>query len=194
MEKILKSKYPVGDFGIWLVVYMEFITFGLLFIAYAYARRLEIDVFNNSQLLLDQKIGFLNTLILLTSSYFVVKALEAIKNLEAEVSAAVASKWLTYAMGLGSIFLMLKIFEISQKYSQGINLSTNTFFMFYIMLIVFHFLHVLLGMIILFNIQQKAKAGGYSKSDYKGFQSGAVYWHLVDLLWIVLFPLIYIMR
>ncbi|MFT5662104.1 MAG: nitric oxide reductase NorE protein [Sulfurimonas sp.] len=193
MAKTLKYNLPPGDFGIWLVVYMEFITFGLLFIGYAFSRRVEIDIFNQSQLLLDQRFGFINTIILLTSSYFVVKAIEAIKNFDIEVASKKASISLQVAMSLGALFLIIKIIEISDKYSQGINLSTNTFFMFYIILIVFHFMHVLLGMVILFNIQQKTKLGGYTKMDYEGMRTGAIYWHLVDLLWIVLFPLLYIM-
>lgn len=172
---------------------MEFITFGLLFIGYAFARRAELDVFNASQLLLEQKLGFINTIILITSSYFVVKAIEAIKNAENNAN-RVASRWLIAAMSFGAIFVVIKFIELSDKYSHGINLSTNTFFMFYILLSVFHFLHVLLGIVILFNVQQKTKNGGYSKDDYKGMETGAVYWHLIDLLWIVLFPLVYIIR
>ena len=189
-----KLSSPPGDFGIWLVVYMELITFGLLFVGFAFARRNEIEVFNQSQLLLNQTSGFINTLILLTSSYFVVKAVEAIKNINHKTASQLASKYLKIAMALGVVFMIIKIFEISQKYSEGINLSTNTFFMFYIILVVFHFLHVLLGLVILFNVQQKAKNGGYTASDSRGLESGAVYWHLIDLLWIILFPLIYIMR
>lgn len=194
MVKISKYNLPPGDFGIWLVVYIELITFGLLFIGYAFARAGEIEIFNQSQLLLDQKLGFINTLILLTSSYFVVKALEAVKKFDADVARKKASRWLIYAMSLGALFLVIKILEISDKYSQGINLSTNTFFMFYIIIIVFHFLHVVLGMIILFNVRQNVKAQMYSKDNFKGIETGGVYWHLVDLLWIVLFPLVYIMR
>ena len=194
MVKTSKYNSPPGDFGIWLVVYIELITFGLLFVGYAFARAREIEIFNQSQLLLDQKLGFINTLILLTSSYFVVKALEAVKNFDLEVASEKASQWLMYAMSLGGLFLLIKILEISDKYSQGINLSTNTFFMFYIILIVFHFLHVVLGMLILFNVRQNVKAKKYSKDNYKGMETGGVYWHLVDLLWIVLFPLVYIMR
>ena len=194
MVKTSKYNSPPGDFGIWLVVYIELITFGLLFVGYAFARAREIEIFNQSQLLLDQKLGFINTLILLTSSYFVVKALEAVKNFDLEVASEKASQWLMYAMSLGGLFLLIKTLEISDKYSQGINLSTNTFFMFYIILIVFHFLHVVLGMLILFNVRQNVKAKKYSKDNYKGMETGGVYWHLVDLLWIVLFPLVYIMR
>ncbi len=189
-----KKAFPPGDFGIWVVVYIELITFGLLFIGYAFSRRVDVALFNESQLLLDQRLGFINTLILITSSYFVVKAIEAIKLVDREKASALASKWLAAAMGLGFIFLIIKLTEFSDKFSQGINLSTNTFFMFYLLLTMFHFMHVILGIIILFNIREKTKLGGYTREDHKGMETGATYWHLVDLLWIVLFPLIYIIR
>ena len=194
MEKTSKYSLPPGDFGIWIVVYLELVTFGLLFVGYSFARHSELEIFNQSQLILDQKLGFFNTIVLLTSSYFVVRAVEAVKKFDTQKASKLVSQWLSYAMLLGLVFLVVKIFEISAKYSQGINLSTNTFFMFYIILIVFHFMHVLLGVIILFNMRQKAKIGGYTQEDHKGLESGATYWHLVDLLWIVLFPLVYIMR
>ena len=186
----VKSPFPPGDFGIWIVVYIELITFGLLFIGYAFSRRVDVELFNESQLLLDQRLGFINTLILITSSYFVVKAIESIKLVDRKKAVDLSSKWLLAAMSFGFIFLIIKIVEFSEKSSQGINLSTNTFFMFYIILTAFHFMHVLLGIIILFNVRQKVKIGGYSAKEHKGMESGATYWHLVDLLWIVLFPLI----
>ena len=187
---ITKKEFPPGDFGIWVIIYVEFVTFAALFIGYAFARRANIEMFNESQLLLDQKAGFINTLVLITSSWLVVKAVQAIKNNNSKLSA----NWLLGAMGVGFIFICVKLMEFSDKFEQGITLSTNTFFMFYLMLTVFHFLHVVLGLIILFNIYQKTKIGGYSNVDHKGMETGASYWHLVDLLWIVLFPLVYIMR
>jgi len=185
-----KKLLPPGDFGIWVIIYVEFVTFAALFIGYAFARRANVEMFNQSQLLLDQKSGFINTLVLITSSWFVVKAVQAIKKNNSKLS----SDWLLRAMGVGSIFIVVKIMEFADKFEQGINLSTNTFFMFYLMLTVFHFLHVVLGLIILFNIYKKTKLGGYSDKDHIGMETGASYWHLVDLLWIVLFPLVYIMR
>jgi len=189
-----KALYPPGDFGIWLIVYMELITFGLLFIGYVFSRRAEVELFNSSQLLLDQKLGFINTLLLLTSSYFIVKALKAIELIDREKAIRLASRSIEIAMMLGSLFILIKIVEFSDKYAQGISLSTNTFFMFYLLLTAFHFLHVLLGLVILFNIRKNIKASKYTKENHQGMLSGGVYWHLVDLLWIVLFPLIYIMR
>ena len=190
----LKQKYPPGDFAIWIIIYIELLTFGLFFVGYAYSRRGDIELFNASQLLLNQTAGFINTVILITSSYFVVKAVNAIKYMDTKKAIKHASNYLIGAIGLGGIFLIIKIIEFSNKYSEGINLSTNTFFMFYFLLAVFHFLHVVLGMIILFNLQQKTKIGGYTKNDHRGLETGASYWHMVDLLWIVLFPLIYIIR
>ena len=192
--KNLKNSYPPGDFAIWIIIYIELITFGLFFIGYAYSRRGDIELFNASQLLLDQRAGFVNTIILITSSYFVVKAVYAIKKFETKKAIKDGQRWLLGAMGMGGIFLIIKMMEFVGKYQEGINLSTNKFFMFYFLLTIFHFLHVLLGMIILFNLYQKTKIGGYTKDNHRGLETGASYWHMVDLLWIVLFPLIYIIR
>jgi nitric oxide reductase NorE protein len=192
--KNIKPIYPPGDLAIWIIIYIELLTFGLFFLGYIYSRRLDVDMFNASQLLLDTRAGFTNTIILLTSSYFVVKAVDAIKTMQAKEAIEKAKKWLLGAIGLGGLFLIVKMTEFVGKYQDGINLSTNKFFMFYFLLTVFHFMHVILGMIILYNLYIKTKIGGYTKDNLKGMETGASYWHMVDLLWIVLFPLIYVIR
>jgi nitric oxide reductase NorE protein len=196
-QHAIKVPYPPGDFAIWIIIYVELLTFGLLFVGYAFSRRADVELFNASQLLLNQTSGFVNTLILITSSYFIVKAVQSIKTMskDTEIQANdTASKWLLYAMLLGLVFLTIKILEFSHIFGAGITLSTNTFFMFYLLLTLFHFMHVVLGLIILWNIYQKTKILGYCPDDYSGMETGASYWHLVDLLWIVLFPLVYIIK
>jgi len=193
----VKEKYPPGDFAIWIIIYVELVTFGLLFLGYAFSRRSHIEMFNDSQLLLNQTSGFINTLILITSSYFVVKAVKSVTSMTQESikkSNLRASKWLLYAIMCGIAFLVIKLSEFIHIFGQGITLSTNKFFMFYLLLTVFHFMHVLLGSVILFNIYKKTKIDGYTPDDHRGFETGASYWHMVDLLWIVLFPLVYIIR
>jgi len=193
----IKKAYPPGDFAIWIIIYVEFITFALLFLGYAFSRRLDVELFNASQLAVSQTSGFINTFILITSSYFVVKAVQSIRNMSAETQKKAnieASKWLLLAIMCGMAFLVIKVTEFSNIFGMGIHLSTNTYFMFYIMLTVFHFLHVLLGSFILFVIYKKTKSYGYLPNDAKGIETGASYWHMVDLLWIVLFPLVYIIR
>ena len=193
----LKEKYPPGDFAIWIIIYVELVTFGLLFLGYAFSRRADVALFNESQLMLNQTSGFINTLILITSSYFVVKAVKSITSMnEQSVKSAneEASKWLLVALALGVAFLFVKGTEFYHIFGAGISLSTNKFFMFYIMLTAFHFMHVMLGSLILFIIYKKTKTVGYTFGDYSGIETGASYWHMVDLLWIVLFPLVYIIR
>lgn len=192
-----KEKYPPGDFGVWIIIYVELLTFGLFFIGYIFSRRDNIEMFNTSQLLLNQTSGFINTLILVTSSYFVAKGVSLMRDMtkeSVEETNKKASKWLLFAIVCGIAFIFIKGSEFVNIFGQGITLSTNKFFMFYLLLTMFHFMHVGLGTVILFNIRQRTKISGYTPEDTRGFESGASYWHMVDLLWIVLFPLIYIIR
>jgi nitric oxide reductase NorE protein len=193
----IEGKYPPGDFGVWIIIYVELLTFGLFFIGYAFSRRSNLEMFNTSQLMLNQATGFINTLILVTSSYFVAKGVQYMRNMTQdtiEISNKKASVWLAFAIIFGIAFLFIKGSEFAHIFGEGITLSTNKFFMFYLLLTMFHFMHVVLGTIILFNIRQRTKIAAYTPEDHRGFESGASYWHMVDLLWIVLFPLVYIIR
>ena len=192
--KTTNSKALPGDFAIWIFIYAELLVFGIFFISYAFARRLDVEVFNQSQLLLDQRAGFINTLVLISSSWFVVKSVQGIRLINLEKAKKVCSSWLMAAIAMGGVFLIIKIIEFYDKFSQGINLSTNTFFMFYLSLTFFHFLHVILGMVILLAIYFKTKRSGYTFENHVGVETGASYWHMVDLVWIILFPLVYIIR
>lgn len=179
-----------GDFAIWVFILAELLVFGIFFLAYAFARANNVDLFNESQITLDRTAGAINTLVLITSSYFVVRAVAAIR----EGNNALCVRWLNAAIAMGAIFIIVKIFEYHAKFSLGINLSTNTFYMFYLSLTFFHFMHVILGMIILAAVMLKAKQGGYSPQNHTGVETGASYWHMVDLVWVILFPLVYVIH
>ncbi len=175
---------------IWIFIYAELLVFGILFLAYAFARSRNVVLFNASQLELNRTAGAVNTLVLITSSYFVVRAVAAIRADRAEACA----RWLLAAVGLGGVFVVVKLSEFAAKSAAGIGLSTNTFYMFYWSMTFFHFMHVLLGMVILLAVWWKARQGAYSASEHTGVETGASYWHMVDLVWIILFPLVYVMR
>ncbi len=179
-----------GDFAIWIFIFAELLVFGIFFLVYAVVRTQNIEMFNQYQLTLNREFGAINTLLLITSSYFVVRAVHAIA--KDQVKSCIL--WLYAALGGGVGFLFLKYLEFHEKFSAGIDLSTNTFYMFYLTLTMFHFLHVILGMIILLAIVIKAQYGAYSAHDHIGVETGASYWHMVDLVWIILFPLVYIIR
>jgi nitric oxide reductase NorE protein len=179
-----------GDLAIWFFIFMELLVFAIAFLAYAIMRGQHVELFNQFQLTLNKESGAANTLLLITSSYFVVRAVHAIR--DDNVKRCIRE--LSVVLALGAGFLILKSFEYYDKFSEGITLSTNTFYMFYLSLTMFHFLHVILGMIILGAVVIKAKQGKYSAENHTGVETGASYWHMVDLVWIILFPLVYIIR
>ena len=185
--------HPPGDLAIWFFICAELLVFGVFFAAYAFARAKHVELFDSMQQTLDRKGGALNTVFLITASYCVARAVAAIKNEGTEASRT-SARWLAAGMLCGGGFLVVKVIEYHDKLAAGINLSTNTFYMFYLSLTFFHFMHVILGMVILTAVWLKTRRGGYSPADHHGMETGASYWHMVDLLWIVLFPLVYVMH
>jgi nitric oxide reductase NorE protein len=179
-----------GDFAIWIFIYAELLVFGIFFLAYAYTRAQHVELFNEYQQTLDREGGAINTLVLITSSYFAVMAVNAIRR----DAARRCSQWLALAIVSGGVFVVLKLAEFSAKYAEGVTLSTNTFYMFYLSLTFFHFMHVLMGLVILGVVALKAYRGAYSAQAHTGVETGASYWHMVDLVWIVLFPLVYVLN
>ena len=164
--------------------------FAAFFGAYAFTRMQHVDMFNHYQQTLDTTAALINTLALITSSYFVVRAVAAIR----EDNAKRCVQWLLAAMLMGALFLIVKSSEYAHHIEEGIRLSTNTFYMFYLSLTFFHFMHVIMGMVILGAVAFKAKQGSYSAQQHTGVETGASYWHMVDLVWLILFPLVYVMR
>jgi nitric oxide reductase NorE protein len=182
--------HPPGDLAIWVFILAELLAFGVFFTVYAVTRMKNIALFDEMQLTLDRQAGAVNTILLITASWCVARAVAAI---QADRVAA-SGRWLLWGILAGSGFLVVKLFEYSAKFGAGINLATNTFYMFYLSLTFFHFMHVILGMVILVAVWLKTHRGGYSAADHHGMETGASYWHMVDLVWIVLFPLVYVMR
>lgn len=179
-----------GDFAMWIFIFAELLVFGVFFLAYAFARSANVEMFNAGQLNIDRANGAVNTVLLITSSYFVVRAVRAIARDDRTRCVA----WLSAAIATGIGFVFSKVAGFAHVFGQGITLSTNTFYMFYISLTGFHFMHVLLGLIVLTALLVKAVRGGYSAANHTGMHTGASYWHMVDLVWLILFPLVYVIR
>lgn len=184
------KRYPPGDLAVWVFILAELLVFALFFTAYAFARLQDVQLFNEFQQHLDRRSAFINTLTLITSSYFVVRSVAAIR----ENDSRTCVRWLLATLAMGGIFLVVKSAEYAHHFEQGVTLSTNTFYMFYLSLTFFHFMHVIMGMVILAAVALKAYRGGYSTAEYTGVETGASYWHMVDLVWLILFPLVYVMH
>ena len=179
-----------GDLAIWFFIFAELLVFAVFFIIYSIQRLQHIELFNQYQATLNKESGAVNTILLITASYFVVRAVQSIKADEVEQ----CIKWLYASLAMGAGFLAIKSYEFYSKFSVGVDLNTNDFYFFYISLTFFHFLHVILGMIIIFAVIIFAKKGKYSAKEHTGIETAASYWHMVDLVWITLFPLVYIIR
>lgn len=184
------TRHPPGDLAIWIFILAELLVFAILFAAYAITRMHHVELFNEYQLQLDRRAALANTVVLITSSWFVVRAIEAI----ARDHKRSTYRWLLAAMVMGAIFLVIKSNEFAHHFSQGISLSTNLFYMFYLSLTFFHFMHVILGLVILGAVAWKTRQGEYSAAHHTGLETAGAYWHMVDLVWLILFPLVYVMR
>jgi len=184
------TKHLPGDLAIWFFILAELLAFAVFFSAYAFTRTNHVELFNLYQQTLDRNAGALNTILLITGSWFVVLAVKAAHRDEQKA----ISRNILLGFLCGGAFLVVKVLEYAEKFGAGISMSTNTFYMFYISLTFFHFMHVILGMVILAILWFQSRQGVYGSHHSNGLESGAAYWHMVDLLWIILFPLVYVMH
>lgn len=182
-----KTKAPAVEEGILIFIFADMCFFALIFISYLMERNANSELYISSQTELNQTLGAVNTLILLLSSWFVVLAVRAIKKNAHQISAM----FIALAFTCGGLFIVNKVIEYSAKVKDGITLLSNDFFMFYYIITGIHMAHVVGGMIILLVLFMNTKKGKYSANNFSGLESGGVYWHMVDLLWVFIFPLIY---
>jgi nitric oxide reductase NorE protein len=163
--------------------------FALFFGVFMHYRDHSPAVFQHSQTTLNRGFGAINTLLLLTSSLFVVLGVTAVRRR----MRAVAPKLFLLALLCGFGFSVIKILEYSAKARHGIGPNTNDFYMYYFILTGIHWFHLLIGMgVLTFLWRLSRKPVDDKRVGY--IEAGASYWHMVDLLWIVLFPLIYLLR
>ena len=179
-----------GDLAVWIFILAELLAFGVFFLAYSVTRSRHITLFDEFQTGLDRDAGAINTLLLISASALVVKATRAVRADDPRRGAG----FLLGAMACGGGFLAVKSHEFAGHFAAGMELSSNMFAMFYLSLTGFHFLHVVLGMVVLAILWQQTRCGRYGSADAHGLESGAAYWHMVDLVWLILFPLVYVMH
>ena len=188
-KKALSGRLP-GDLAMWFFILAELTAFALLFSIYAVNRALYPDIFAAGQAGLDINAGLANTLALLSSSYFVARAVTSVEH----GNNTKGFYELLAAIAMGGVYLVIKILEYKHSIELGYDLTTNVFYQYYYLLTAFHFLHVILGMIILAFVAIKTKKKAYTPDSIMGLESGACYWHMVDLLWLILFPLVYVLH
>ncbi len=194
--------------GMWLFLMQEVLFFSALFVAYTVFKMMYPDGFFEAHKALNWKLGGLNTVILICSSFTMALAVNAAQT--GNKSKQILNLTLTLLLAGG--FLLVKYFEYSQKFHLGIypagffdtanligegNMFTNpnvpVFYSFYFAITGLHGLHVLLGMFVIVWLIKRASNGEFGAHYYTPVEMVGLYWHFVDLVWIYLFPLFYLL-
>ncbi|MEB3024109.1 cytochrome c oxidase subunit 3 [[Mycobacterium] crassicus] len=181
-----RARLP-GDGHIWVMVLGDLVIFSGYFIIFMVYRTLNPADFLAAQQHLNVNIGVINTVVLLTSSWFVVRCVLAARagNHRSAIRHAYAG-----AAG-GVLFMILKSYEWVAKISAG-HTNSDLFFSFYYVITGVHLVHVLIGLIALAVVVREL--GNPGRRRVMVVESAAIYWHMVDLLWVIIFGLLYVMR
>lgn len=182
----MTARHIPGEAGIWVLIGGELAAFSAFFLVFAYYRGLSPELFQASHLQLDRSIGLINTIILLTSSLFVALGVQRVRD-----GREGAPRLLSAALACGIAFAALKLFEYWAKVSAGVTPLTNDFFMYYFAFTGVHLLHVVIGSgALLFAIGACRRDPSPTRTMIA--ECAGIFWHLVDLLWIILFALFYL--
>ena len=188
-DRVKPRRLPGVD-GIWVFIGADAVIFAILFGSFMQDRLHNPAMYEASRHTLNLNLGGIDTLILLTSSWSVALAIQALKrDLLDRVPRFLLGGVLT-----GLMFVVSKSFEYFQKFAHGITPGTDPFYMWYFTLTGIHLTHVVVGTSLLTYLWIRSRRGAYDSSHRVMPECVASFWHLVDLLWIVLFPLLYLMK
>jgi nitric oxide reductase NorE protein len=179
-----------GAKDFWFLIAADCSLFSFFFITYMFYRHGSVELYVTSQQTLNRGLGALNTAVLIIGSWGVVQALKATRLDQPRL----ASHYLAFSTGCGLTFLCVKFFEYWGKFSHGLYPTTNDFFMFYFALTMIHTMHIIVGIVVLTVLRRGVKSGKYYSGNMVVLESGAVYWHMIDLLWIFIFSLLYLLK
>jgi nitric oxide reductase NorE protein len=185
-----KPRCLPGVDGVWVFIGADLVIFAILFMSFMQDRLKNPAVFEASRQTLNMHLGGIDTLILLTSSWSVALAVQAMKRDQIDRE----PRLLLGGALTGLMFMASKSIEYFQKFAHGITPGTNPFYMWYFTLTGIHLIHVVVGTSMLTYLWIRSRRGTYDHLHKAVPESVASYWHLVDLLWIVLFPLLYLMK
>jgi nitric oxide reductase NorE protein len=188
-DRVKPRRLPGVD-GVWVFIGADSVIFAILFLSFMQERLKNPDVFETSRQTLNMHLGGIDTLILLTSSWSVALAVQAMKRDLVDREPLL----LLGGAVTGLMFMVSKAIEYFQKFAHGITPGTNPFFMWYFTLTGIHLIHVVVGTSMLTYLWVRSRRGTYDHLHRAVPESVASYWHLVDLLWVVLFPLLYLMK
>ena len=197
-----EHEYESDKLGIWLFMVTEILMFGGLFVAYIIFHQIYPEMFAEGAKQLSWKMGFFNTLVLIGSS--LTMALGIYFN---QINQSNKAFWnLIATLALGFVFLTVKYFEYASKFHHGflpgkfLNVETvqatsqnlGMYFGLYFCMTGLHGLHVVIGMVLIGWLAYRTRRGDFNSEYYTPVEGVGIFWHIVDLIWIFLFPLLYL--
>ncbi len=186
--EVRRGRVP-GEPGVWIMILGDLIVFGVLFVLFTSQRGSAPDLFNRSQLTLHRAFGGVNTLVLVTSSLLVVLAVAAIRAGE-----KVARPLLYGALACAGVFLVNKGIEWTALIADGHGLSSNSYFTYFFVMTGLHAAHVIFGAALLIAMVVLSGKDRLSEPPIGLIESFGCYWHLIDILWLIIFPLLYLVH
>jgi nitric oxide reductase NorE protein len=186
--KPARARAVPGQPDMWAFVLFETLVFTAYFGFYLFSRGRNPELFLHSQAQLDLRVGVLNTLVLLLSSWSVARCVQSAR--AGAYRAALRDVFITAAFA--TVFLSFKVFEWARLVHAGNGIDSNDFFMFYFFLTGIHFVHLLIGFVVLGVIVYQLLSP--ARRDQELVETCATYWHTVDFLWVLIFALLYVVR
>lgn len=186
--RVAQTVHPPGSDGLWTFVFIDMIIFLVMFFMFMSERLKFVDLYTESQLSLNELFGLANTLILLTSSWMVVAAIQAARRRDAPA----VCRHLGFAWILGFAFSLDKLAEYYLELRAGITPVKNSFYSFYFFITFVHFMHVAAGMLFIGYCWRRARQPLGPSVSLIGLENVGLFWHMVDVLWIFIFPMLYL--
>jgi nitric oxide reductase NorE protein len=182
-----KRRRIPAELSLWYFVLADMTVFAVFFGYYLWARGDDRTAFAADASHLIVPLGLVNTVVLLCSSYTIVRALRAHSTGDTDS----ARGWLRLTLAGAAAFVVIKLSEYGIEISAGHTLTSSTFFMYYFVLTGLHLMHVTIGTILVSTWLRSLRHGGRPAST-RWAESSAGYWHMVDLLWLIIFSFLYI--
>jgi len=195
------TQFDSGRMGVWIFLVTEILFFGGMFCAFFVFRSWYFDGFKEAHHHLDKVMGGINTVVLIASSLTMALGVRSAQRSKKTLTVAM----LAMTIGFACVFLVIKYFEYSHKFHEGFlpgaslavekfqtGYDAGVFFAVYFMMTGVHGLHVVIGIGLITWILVRASKGQFSSRYYAPVEGVGLYWHLVDLIWIYLFPLLYL--
>ena len=190
-EATKPAKFVPGQPDMWAFVLFETLVFTAYFGFYLFFRARSPELFLHSQAHLDLRIGIFNTLVLLLSSWSVARCVQSSR--AGAYRAALRDVFITVAFA--AVFLFFKVFEWVRLVHTGNGFDSNDFFTYYFFLTGIHFVHLLIGFVVLgVIVYQLRSAASRPRASQEIVETCATYWHTVDFLWVLIFALLYVVR